>query len=644
MQELTFVLLDCSVYMLEEHRLLAKRSLSLFLQNRMLTRPEHEVCIILYGSDHTVNELHTEYEVQDPTQYCHINVIQKLGKPSLATIGSLEVIRENTSGIQNADYIDTLIVALHSLNHEVESRPELLDFKRHIMLISAFSSPTISDSKGETVDTIVDAMRSLHVKLDVIAIVTGRDKKPCMSELLSICDRCTSSIQHIHSPLDILGIFKLKEKPRSSSYFSGFLEMGEDEADIKIKMYKKTSQERFPTLGKESKISAGSTEDAHRDTTYIKTGPSDEEGEEVEASQLIKGFRYGSEIIPVDEVNEKFLAYRPPKSLKLIGFAPASDVPRYSYMKDVWLMTGDKGSQESLTSIAALAHALHDREKVAILRWISREGYQVTIYVAHPVVSAENRPAHFLLNALPFMEDVRSFKFTSFERHLPTESQVDVAAHFVDALTLDDDVDPLKPESVVNPALQCFLNFMNQRALQPNISVSTVIDEDPILQLMITSPLQGEAAGRSSQMMEALNTAFPTGTLAKAERLAVHRLRRDNVEKDLETMFKQGSYSNAADQMRRLIEQLVDESVGERGYDSPLYYTELLRQKCVEWNFAIAFNFTLRQICRQYRMDAVRRVFWARLVERGVALISDAEVPGSDVSEEDARSWLHEQC
>lgn len=95
-------------------------------------------------------------------------------------------------------------------------------------------------------------------------------------------------------------------------------------------MYKKTAQEKFPSLKKFSDkappTDPHATREVKMDTEYKSL---DNPDLSIPPEQRTKAYRYGKNFIPISGAMEDAYKLKTEKGLKLIGFIPASDMPRY---------------------------------------------------------------------------------------------------------------------------------------------------------------------------------------------------------------------------------------------------------------------------------------------------------------------------
>ena len=95
-------------------------------------------------------------------------------------------------------------------------------------------------------------------------------------------------------------------------------------------VYKKTSEEKFPTLKKYSDKAPPSDKFASHEVKVDYEYKSILEPDTVvPPEQRIKGYLYGPQVVPVSSAEWEAVKFKPEKGVKLLGFADRSSVPRY---------------------------------------------------------------------------------------------------------------------------------------------------------------------------------------------------------------------------------------------------------------------------------------------------------------------------
>ncbi|KAH9302335.1 hypothetical protein KI387_013918, partial [Taxus chinensis] len=93
-------------------------------------------------------------------------------------------------------------------------------------------------------------------------------------------------------------------------------------------VYKKTAQERIPTLKKYSDKAPPNDPYATREVKMDTEYKSKEDPEMIiPPERRIKGYHYGPQVVPISTIEEEALKFKPEKSLKLLCFTDTSNIP-----------------------------------------------------------------------------------------------------------------------------------------------------------------------------------------------------------------------------------------------------------------------------------------------------------------------------
>lgn len=94
-------------------------------------------------------------------------------------------------------------------------------------------------------------------------------------------------------------------------------------------VYKKTAEEKFPTLKKYSDKAPPTDKFATHEikVDYEYKGVEDPT-KVIPPEQRIKGYRYGPQVVPISSDEWDAVKFKPEKSVKLLGFTDASNIMR----------------------------------------------------------------------------------------------------------------------------------------------------------------------------------------------------------------------------------------------------------------------------------------------------------------------------
>lgn len=672
---------------------------AMLLEKRLIYNKYDEVGIILFGTEETKNELTVEVGgYQNIVVQRNIKVID----------GDLvDVVQELPRGTVPGDFLDAIIVGMDMLIKKYG--PTNKGKKRLCLITNALSRlrDPYEGTKEDQVSTIASQMTDQGMKLECIVVrgkLSSDADKNIMDEndrLLDLFTKKTwAKTVYVESATSLLGALRTRNISPVTT-FRGDLEVS-SRLKIKVWVYKKTSEERFPTLKKYSDKAPPTDRFAtHEIKVDYEYKSIQDPNSIVPPEQRIKGYRYGPEVVPISSDAWEAVKFKPEKGVKLLGFTDAKNILRQYYMKDVSIFIAERGKTEHVIAISALARAMKEMNKVAIVRCVWRQGQgSVVIGVLTPNLSAkDNIPDSLYFNVLPFAEDVREFQFPSF-RNLPaafqpTEEQQEAADNLVKMLDLAPPVkeESLKPDLTPNPVLERFYHFLELRAKNPDAAVpplddalKRITEPDPELlyenksvidqfrrsfELKETvkrkksSRSQREKPSGSDDEKEYGQNPHPEKPLKSTETISTHKFEKGDekpsssmeknptamVEKignvtpvqDFEAMLSRRDDADwvfkAIKGMKNKIYDLVEDSFEGDKYDKAVECLFALRRGCVLEQEPKQFNDFVQYLCRFCREHDLSD-FVELLALKGMTLITKSEAADSDVRDEAARSFL----
>ncbi|MFS7888968.1 putative DNA helicase [Helianthus anomalus] len=643
---------------------------SLLIQKKLVYSKYDEVGVVVFGTKDTKNDLTAEVG-----GYEHVTVLQ----PIKVVDGDLvDVVQQLPRGTVPGDFMDAIVVGMDLL---IKKFQETIKGKKRICLITNAMYPIKDPYEGTKEDqvlTLAEQMAVHGMKIDCIIYRGNQKRDPHENNviekndmLLSIFSKKTKAkAVHVESSTSLLGALRTRNVTPVTTY-RGDLEISST-FKIKVWVYKKTSEERFPTLKKYSDNAPSTdkfaTHEIKLDYEYkIVQDPS----KVVPPEQRIKGYRYGPQVIPISSAELDAVKFRPEKSVKLLGFTNASNIMRHYYMKDVNIFIADPGNKKAILAVSALVRAMKEMNKVAILRCVWRQGQSnVVIGVLTPNVSDNNNIADsFYFNVLPFAEDVREFQFPSFSS-LPVSLQPSPEQQeAADKLVMMLDLAPagkeefLRPEFTPNPVLERFYHHLELKSKHPDTAVppldeslkritepdpevisktKLVIDdfrrhfelkENPKLKKSTRRLLKDKSSGSYENQS--------TDLIASTSEVKVETLGDLTTVSDFEAMISRRDspewVSKAIFAMKNKIFDLVENSFEGDNYPKALECLIALRKACVVEQEPKQFNNFLSHVCR-FCKETNLSSFCEFLASKDVTFITKTEAEDSEIEEKDARS------
>ncbi|KAJ9537208.1 hypothetical protein OSB04_029941 [Centaurea solstitialis] len=664
---------------------------SLLIQKKLVYSKYDEVGVVVFGTQDTENDLTKEIG-----GYEHVTVLQ----PIKVVDGELvDVMQQLPRGTVPGDCIlclcyiimhvmpvmfmfmfyvvnigfkigtltwtivmDAIVVGMDML---IKKYQETIKGKKRICLITNAMYP-IKDpyegTKEDQVSTIAEQMAAHGMKIDCI-VFKGNQIQDIHDSiikendmLLSIFSKKTKAkAVHVESSTSLLGALRTRNIAPVTIY-RGNLELSST-FKIKVWVYKKTSEEKFPTLKKYSDKAPSTDKFAtHEIKVDYEYKSVQDPSKVVPPEQRIKGYRYGPQVIPISSAELEAVKFRPEKSVKLLGFTNASNIMRHYYMKDVNIFIADPGNKKAIVAVSALARAMKEMNKVAILRCVWRQGQtNVVIGVLTPNVSENDSIADsFYFNVLPFAEDVREFQFPSFS-NLPVSVQPNSDQQkAADKLVMMLDLAPagkeeaLRPDFTPNPVLERFFHHLELKSKHPDAAVppldatlKRITEPDPelkkstrrLLRDRTSGSIEGEVVkneGQSTDLVASTSTTVKVETIGDTTPVTDFEAmisRRDSPEWVSKAIFG----------MKNKVFDLVENSYDGDTYPRALECLVALRRGCVIEQEPKQFNNFLHHLYR-FCQEKDLQSFCEFLASKDVTLITKTEAEDSDVAEGDGRS------
>ncbi|CAL9759832.1 unnamed protein product [Musa acuminata subsp. burmannicoides] len=588
-----------------------------FLQ--LIFSKSDEVGIVLFGTEDTNNEL--EKEVGG---YEHVAVLRDI---RVVDDDAVVVLKNLPKGTFPGDFLDAIVVGMDMLIKKFGVSDK---GKKRLYLITdaRFSTKEpYEGTKEDQVDTISQQMKVLGIRLNCLII----REKICSTEHLGAIDendklldqfsrKAMAKTVHVDCATSLLGAIKTRNVV-PVTVFRGDLELS-SMMKIKVWVYKKTSEEKFPTLKKYSDKAPASDKFAtHEVKVDFEYKSSQDPDKVVPPEQRIKGYRYGPQVVPISSAEWEAVKFKPEKGVKLLGFTDASNILRYFSLPD-----------------------------------------------------------SFYFNILPFAEDVREFQFPSFSSFpsswQPDQQQQEAADDLVRMLDLAsfDRKEVLQPDYTPNPVLERFYQFLHLKSKAPEIdvpqldrSLKRIAEPDPDFLSRHNSIINNfqerfelkenpkkkklskrawrEKPSASNDEKVGVDGVVPkvqSSSLKKSlSSLEVEKIGDLNPVQDFEAMMARRDSSKwiteAIKDMQHYIYHLLENSYEGNSYPKAIECLMALRKGCILEQEPKEFNRFMLDICKKFRRSDLAD-FLELLYSKKITLISKSEAADSDLTEEEAKN------
>ncbi|KAM3264469.1 ATP-dependent DNA helicase 2 subunit KU80 [Capsicum annuum] len=653
---------------------------SLMIQKKLVFSRYDEVGFVLFGSADTKNEL-----TEEVGGYEHVTVLRNIKVVDEDLVDALQSLPR---GSVPGDFLDAIVVGMDML---IKKFGQTNKGKKRLCLITNAVSPIkdpFEGTKEDQVNTIATQMAAQSMKMDCIIVRMKQDwetNRRVMEEndfLMSVfSNKSSSKVVYVESPTSLLGALRTRNILPVTIYRGDF----EISAQLKIKVwvYKKTSEEKFPILKKYSDKAHPTDKFAtHEIKVDYEYQSIEDPNKVVPPDQRIKGFQYGPQVVPISSAELEAVKFKPEKSVKLLGFTDATNIMRHYYLKDVNSFIGEPGNKKAILALSALARTMKEMNKVAIVRCVWRQGQgNVVVGALTPNVSdKDNTPDSFYFNVLPFAEDVREFQFPSFSNlpssMQPNEKQQEAADKLVQMLDLapPGKQEVLPPDFTPNPVLERYYRYLDLKSKHPDAAVPPL---DETLR-KITEP-DVELLFRNKSIIEEFRRSFelkdnpkmkksarrmkerPSGSDEEREefdkdadakaidsmeyssKTKVEKVGDVNPVEDFEEMLSRRDdpkwINKAIHDMKNRIFDLVENSYEGDTFHKALECLVVLRKGCILEQEPKQFNDFLCHLSK-FCQEKDLRSFCQYLTSNDITLITKAEAPDSEIPEHEARSFM----
>ncbi|KAL6569394.1 ATP-dependent DNA helicase II subunit 2 [Orobanche minor] len=655
---------------------------SMLVQKKLIFSKSDEVGVVAFGTEDTKNDLAVEVGGYENVKVLRdIKVVDGELVEALHHLPQGNVHGEVTYFLNSAEVLDAIVVAMDMMIKKYGSTNK---GKKRLCLITDAITPTkdpFEGSKEDQVKTVAQQMNTHGMKMDCVIVRANQGlnlKKEILEEndfLLNIFSSKASKV-YVESATSLLGALRTRNISPVTIY-RGDLELSPS-MKIKVWVYKKTCEERFPTFKKYSDKAPPSDKFAtHEIKVDYEYKCIEDPNRVVPPEQRIKGYRYGPQVVPISSAEWDAVKFKPEKGVKLLGFTKASNVMRHYYMKDVNIFIAEPGNTKAIHAVSALARAMKEMSKVAIVRCVWRQGQtNVVVGVLTPNLSEkDNIPDSFYFNVLPFAEDVREFQFPSFKNlpssMQPNEQQQEAADNLIQMLDLapNGKEEALQPNLTPNPVLERYYRTLELKSKDPQAAVPPldktlrkITEPDPelislngaviekfrrcfelqhnpklkkssrrVLREKPSGSNEGEGIGTSGQAMDAVEST---------SKVKVEKIGDSDPVQDFEAMISRRDspqwVSKAIQSMKDKIFNLVENSFDGDTYLKALECLVALRKGCILEQEPVQFNDFLRHL-NKFCLEKHLESFSEYLALHGVMLISKTEASESDIPENEAK-------
>ncbi|XP_067935362.1 X-ray repair cross-complementing protein 5-like isoform X2 [Watersipora subatra] len=678
----------------------AKNILSLFVQRKIFSQSDDRLCLFSYGSDATANELATD------TDYQHISMEMDLRPADWELCRHIQGELEATN--HRADFLDALIVVSTYLMNQLNSitdkklKKKMDNGRRIIMILSNMDNPVRSES--QELKSIIQGLKENQIELHFVGLASSQDSttdpdtsQPGTSK--DVPDRppdgnakpktanqskSESIVQQIVNELDgcaydfreaLAAVSIFEGKKKNSMAWNPDLVIGSS-VRIPISGFKWVTREALPSF-KKCSVRNPNEEIKREYDTFLP----DDTSTEVDKEDIIKGYRYGTDLVPFTADDMANMKYKcDVREFSVIGFTSSSNIKRHYFAgKDTMLVLGRKNNQEAAVAVSALTQALQNTDSVAVVRKVYSANSSPTIGALMPVTDGVQG---LCFVELPFTEDMRELEFPSLytEENAdaaekgPTKEQLKAVDELIDAMDMS-----AIPDDIANPTLQRLFQVLAAKAADetcslPELSsaISNAVnntayssrwsdrEQENFTQLYKLEKNEKLTKGGENNLYKDSNVTDSAHNPAdKGDGEATNLTSLRSLDEDIPTevrsiapvqdfkmMLKQPKLVvSAFKSMAERILQLVQDSIGETLYNKALECLQTFRAEAVaeddEEILKIVNDFLLSM--KALLVTKGPADFWLLLIKESITLIDSNEASNSSITSLEKDKFLEDK-
>lgn len=670
------------------------------VEAKLLQSKQNEVGVVLCGAHDTANEL-----AEDHGGYEHVQVLSPLAKPPISLLAELRDVQPEED---SCDFINGLVVAVDLMHRRTNKK----QYTRSIYLVT----PAEDQIEGiDDLELICERMLALQTSLcvigpgfsdanameiDAVASSHGPERqemalsvKQQNEQLLrSIAEQIGGRVMSTTDMVSALSGLQCKSvRPTKNKCVLAF---GAHDFDVSV--FTRTKQAAVPSLKQECTKAYDPTDPVRKGTVKQDRSYRDPSNHDVEVppDDLVSGYRYGSTLVPLTDADQEAMKILTDRArMIVIGFTLTSRIKPQLVIGETRCVIPELGNARSESAVGALALALKQTERSAVVRFVARKNAAPKLCALRHDDSCSEYPRLLMLE-LPFADDFRRFSFASLDPEVlpaamaPTDQQYKAAEAVVDAMGLDPRA--FSPEGVFNPTAQRIRQATVVRVQDPEAELPPV---DPRVQaymnpsselLKLAQPaltrfaqhfpfkavevgkkrkyfwsdilgeegaLGGSAGngagaddGSGAKKFKADAPQGPSAAAAaEAAATAPQTVGSVNPVADFEAMLGAPDTVKAAvESMKARIVELVTDGANTAYYKKAMQCLVALRKGCLAQGESSMFNQFMRAEVKANFSDGQHSAVWEIVVESEVSLITAEEDSVVDVSAAEAAAFLQE--
>lgn len=409
---------------------------------------------------------------------------------------------------------------------------------------------------------------------------------------------------------------------------------------------------------------------------------------DLDRDQLAKGYEYGRTAVHINESDRNVTMFESQASLDIIGFVDAKQYDRFTDMSRTNVVIAERTNEKAYMALSSLIHALYELESYAVARFVAKENKDPHILLLQPAIEADFECLYDV--ELPFSEDVRSYKFPPLDkvitvsgktltlhRNLPSDELKDAMSDYVDSMDLsafdkDDEGQPteyMPLDETYSVKLHRINQVIKHRAIYPDrdppetpeillrysrpptdlleqsqLALDSIIKAADVKK--VSPKARGKRFGRRAEAEKPLSNLDIDALLAADPQRKTRCIDPKNAVPEFKQMVESTSdvpvVEDAVAQLKRIIYDWVQHSVGESGYGRAVEGIRVMREMMVDYEMWQLYNGFLEDLKGKVlgeELGGERREMWLLVRNNKLGLVTRGEVPVSTVDDEEAKAF-----
>lgn len=671
---------------LENNWKLSKKISELFIGQKLKYESKEKIGFLYMGSALSYSDSYGDF--QDIEKILPIDIVSF---HTLKTIYDKE--EKDLQNVPTANLLDALTAAsfmIKEVNGKVNKR------------IIIITDDSISDYSDVEFSEICKDLQLSNIKVNILGIgkysSNDFDETEIYKKLKKLSEETEGEFVSGEYAVELYSELTNKTKGLTTT-FRGVFEIGET-LGIPMWIFKLTEKATLPTAKQRSLLIENESSNSgkiKRITEY--RNPSNRE-EIIDETNIIKGYKYGKNIIPFTTNDEEILKYSSKKGFKLLGFTHQSQVPRHHFMSEAYICIPPFNDETASVAFSVLVKAMTTDNTLAIVRYQRTDNSDPQLALLYPYY--KKKYDCLLMVQLPFYEDQRRFPFRSFSKIEHTAEQLQTMEEIIDKMNLyAEDYELFNPSNTFNATFHYLYQSIHDRSLNNSINLP---DIDPIIsESCLPDTIPGNPAYEIQKSIKELSqkckSLFDLQVVEENEKkkrkywfaieensipsqdvqiiengIMIPRKRRkiddgldnnnDLFDNDIDDTVRRSIFDRlpsnigtsdpvknfkdmlsrtdkdltetAIDQMIKIIFTLLESSIGDQLFSKAESCIEVLREGCIKEQESTKYNEFLQKLKSFLQ---TKNIGFLELIKKRFSLISKEEAEDSEVTIEEVNSF-----